>query len=186
MCACTCVLGGSVCGVLHRPITRIRVTGVDVESLTGSTQKAEEMCQFGSCHPVRHFGSSFDDGWTSAGDKRNIPVCRTLNSMNTNEIYLTLFGTATGVMPRTVLQSSQTREKSSGEVKMSPVVFPLVLLFFMNFKFKKINKSHPWRGWERWGWEGSCSCENNEVTADMNESHEQSLGRRLVATGEFL
>lgn len=35
----------------------------------------------------------------------------------------------------------------------------------------------------RWEWEGSCSCVYNEVTADVSESHKQSLGRQLVATG---
>lgn len=72
---------GGVGGVLPSAITRVGGTRVEVESHTGTAQKAEEMCQFGSCqlcHSVCHFGSSFVNGWTSASDRRNIPVFQTL------------------------------------------------------------------------------------------------------------
>lgn len=75
------------------------------------------------------------------------------------------------------------------QAEMSSITFPLVAWrsnmeqwkgrMFTFHKFE-IKNSIPGEACQ-WEWEEGCSCKNNEVSADMNESHEQSLGRQLVA-----
>lgn len=100
--------------------------------------------------------SSFDDGWTSASDRRNIPVCQTWNYTNASRdsclLHLTRFQktTRTGVMLQTFLQSFQTREKSSGKVRMSSVMFPLICL---ENKHETVRRKNVFlsRIWQIWG-----------------------------------